>query len=76
MWKQKAKRMAMLAKNMDNQEEANVQKAQIQTTLRRKFINKKSVTSSNNRSITEPKQSMLTEITNSSPSTSTLIETK
>lgn len=76
MWKQKAKRMAMLAKNMDNQEEANVQKAQIQTTLRRKYINKKNSSPANNKSIPEPKQSMLTEITNSNPSTSTLIETK
>lgn len=77
MWKQKAKRMAMLAKNMDNQEETNVQKAQIQTTLRRKYINKKSVTPPSNKSHSEPKHSsMLTEITSSSPGTSTAIETK
>lgn len=49
MWKQKAKRMAMQAKNSDSREEANMHKAQIKTTLRKKYINKKTTSPSSSR---------------------------
>ncbi|XKL61421.1 hypothetical protein PGB90_008478 [Kerria lacca] len=69
MWKQKAKRMAMLAKNSDNVEEANVHKAQIKMSLRRKYINKKANVLSTSKGITigqdtKTQQPVLTEITN------------
>ncbi|XP_065215020.1 HMG box-containing protein 4 isoform X2 [Planococcus citri] len=55
MWKQKAKRMAMMAKESDNKEDMNAQKLQIKSTLRKKFINKKSPPSTGKISIQDKK---------------------
>lgn len=68
MWKQKAKRMAIMARNSDNKEESNVQKAQVKTTIRKKYINKKVISPPVSKGISigeDVKISpVLTEITN------------
>lgn len=78
MWKQKAKRMAMMAKESDNKEDMNAQKLQLKSTLRKKFINKKSPPTTGKISIQDNKsQSSLIEV-NSTPTRSTMssIDTK
>lgn len=64
--------MAMMAKDSDNKEDMNAQKLQLKSTLRKKYINKKSPPSSGKLSIQDSKpQSSLIEV-NATPTRSTV----
>lgn len=64
--------MAMMAKDSDNKEDMNAQKLQLKTTLRKKYINKKSPPSSGKVTMQDSKpQSSMIEV-NSTPNYNTV----